>query len=312
MNQKLSDIKQIVDSLEKDRELSFSTFSKILVRDKVNEDNFKKIREKYRGIDLVFKWVQMFTSFWNRTVDYWFKMNLYKTDTWIKGWYKEYLWGWYWPKTDLYTIFKINSGKEFIFSVLSHIESIKENELVLLSESKQKENLRKIINKAQESFWKDEFEINFSYNQYFESTIQYLHIIQKEHIEIKNIILFRKNIKFILKRENCTSQNKILELTFTDIPYFWVLRYWEKEYKFKKWKNTYLALIESLNRKQWEYIDFIDMVDILSGKKDQDNLKMVSNAVAYANATIEEELKIKNFFLVENKAYSRQYLVNRK
>jgi len=47
LNQRLKATQDILTSLEKDRELSFNKFSKILVKQKINEDNFRKVQEKY-------------------------------------------------------------------------------------------------------------------------------------------------------------------------------------------------------------------------------------------------------------------------
>lgn len=63
MNQKLTAIKETLTSLDDWRELSFKEFSRIIVKNHLNLNNFNLVRSKYLNIHKKLEWVKIFTSF---------------------------------------------------------------------------------------------------------------------------------------------------------------------------------------------------------------------------------------------------------
>lgn len=309
MNQKLNAVRDILTSLEKDRELSFNEYSKILVKQRLNDDSFQKIKAKYYWIDSILEWVSIITSLWNKSIDYILKKNLYKkTSGKINLWIQNFRWtnleNW-----SFYTIFKIYNWEDFITSLFSYIDSIKTSETDVISLSNQKLKINQIFEKIRNNFWKDSFSFEMPINKYFSDKICYYRVMsQIPCLEIRNITIFNWIIRFsITINDSEPTQNK--EITWEKKGIFLYMRYSWKEKKFKVWKNTYYIIKESLERWVNEHIDFIEMVDKLIWKENEDEMKKVYNAIGYANSEIIKELWIKDFFLVEEKAYKRQYKV---
>lgn len=203
----------------------------------------------------------------------------------------------------------------FLDSLFTHIDKTKFIETIVYSNSKQVKLVNEILKKNHEKFWKNDYSIEFSIKKYFNDKIQFYKIlIENKDIKVKNIVIFNWVVKFFIQNLNVELKNEDSNVFwFKDINWFWILNNWNWiEYKFKNWKNTYHIVKESIERWYWEMIDFIDLIEILEWNKDQDKNKMVYNAVSYANKKIQETFKIKDFFLVEEKAYKRQYLVNNK
>jgi len=306
MNQRLRYAQDILSSLEKNRELSFNEFSKILVKDKLNEDNFLKIRDKYYWIDDTLKWVRIFNSIWNRNVDYIRKINLYKDKQGWRKYIQNFLWNMIETPVDLYTIFKIENWEEFITSILRYIDNVKTDDWTTLASTLQRRKVTKILEEQRKKFGKESFTFKISIKKYFTDDVEYYKTISETpKLTIKNITIFDWMIQFSIEMKD--SENiKDREIKWEEKWSFLIMYYWGREKKFKKWKNTYHIVKESLLKETNEIIDFAQMIEKLSGLKDQDKMKMVYNAVSYANKEIIKELKIEGFFWVEEKAYKRQ------
>lgn len=306
MNQRLQAAQDILTSLEKDRELSFNEFSKILVKQKLNDDNFRKVQEKYEWIDIIFKWVNIFTSLWNKTIDYHYRKNLYKIpSTFIQ----KLVYNWRWNSLDnwnFFTIFQIKNWKEFIEKLFSYIDNLKADEDNILGSTVQRRKVTKILEKLREEYWKESFSFELPIRKYFSDKICYYRVIRETTgLEIKNITIFNGVIRFsIIMSSSEPIEDK--EITWEEKWAYLYMYFWDNKKAFKKGKNTYYIVKESLVKETNEIIDFIDMVDKVTWKKDQDEMKAIYNAINYANNEIETELKIWGFFWVEEKAYKRQ------
>lgn len=306
MNQKLKATQDIITSLEKDSELSFNQFSKILVKQKINDDNFRKVQEKYKWIDIILKWVNIFTSLWNKTIDYHLKKNLYMVPTTLL---QRIIYNWRWNSIEnwmLFTIFQIKNWEEFIKKLFSYIDNIKSDETDTFSWTIQRRKVNTILQELREDYGKESFTFEIAIKKYFTDRICYYQmILGTPNLTIRNITIFEWIIRFSITMNN-SEPIKDKEITWKEGQWFLYIYYAWREKKFKKWKNTYFIVKESLERWLNEYIDFAEMIDKLTWKKEQDKMKMVYNAVNYANNEIITELKIEGFFWVEEKAYKRQ------
>jgi len=180
------------------------------------------------------------------------------------------------------------------------------NETDIFSWSIQKREVNKILQKSKEQYWKESFTFEISLRKYFTDKICYYETIRENpNLTIRNISLFEWIIRFSITMNN-SEPIEDKEITWKEGQWFLYVYYAWREKKFKKWKNTYFIVKESLERWLNEYIDFAEMIDKLTWKKEQDKMKMVYNAVNYANKEIITELKIEGFFWVEEKAYKRQ------
>lgn len=207
-SQKLKAIEYIFTS-NKEKELSYSKNNNLIVQDKMTNDLYRVIKEKYIWFDIL-EWVQIYNQVWDRLNIY----NIYYKLRWINFYIKsltsESRW-WNVPKWIKFkTIFRILNSKIFLNSILDFIDNEKEN-LIVLNEQEQVKEIKKEIEKSKVKFEMFKLPLTFNLSKYLSSYSQYYKTLKllKNQYNIEDIQIYQWKITFTLT-ENKNNETLII------------------------------------------------------------------------------------------------------
>lgn len=320
MSQKLNVIKQFINSIWEDVELSFNYWLKVIgIKEKLNHNNIETVKSKYKDIQKEFEWVKIFTSFNNKMINYILKINLHKKSWKYLQKLKNILRLPSGSEVELYTIFIIKEKEVFIISLLNYLDRILNLESKSFSISKQKEKIKELLNQKNNDFWKDMFTIQISIDEYLKDNIQYHTRLLEEEIKISNIVIFNWIITFHIQKNQKKSkkENKTNIISYYEEWNNWILSKWENKKIFNSWSLPHSIFIELLELENWEYIFFTELIEKFENisiedlpiKKRKKLIEKIEGSIWFINKDIREKLKIEEFLKVENRAVKRQYEV---